>query len=416
MTPDGHTAAARPESVPARTAPASGFAGRTWLAVLLPLLLLGILVALIVRSGPGDTLRGPGAPPVEKLTFQRVLLTPEGIVVSVLNDGPDPVTIAQVAVDDALWTFEAEGGTTLNHLGRTRLRIPYPWVEGEAHAIKLMTSTGTTFDHEIPIALMTPVASGRFAGLFALIGLYVGVIPVAIGLLWYPMMSKLGERGLDFVLALTIGLLLFLLADTVHEGIESALAMPGSYQGIALLVFGAVGAFLTLEAIGAWLRDRRSQKRGSGARAWVLALLMAIGIGLHNLGEGLAIGAAFTLGEAALGTLLIIGFTLHNTTEGLAIVSPLARERVRIPDLLLLGFIGGAPTIVGALLGGLTYSQVLAVVFLAMGAGAIAQVLTQIAGQMAEGRPVTRFFATAPALAGLFAGFAVMYVTGMVVG
>ncbi|MGE4054459.1 MAG: ZIP family metal transporter [Vicinamibacterales bacterium] len=381
-----------------------------------PLLLLAALVAIILRMGPADTVRGDNYPPVEVLSFQRVVLTPEGITATILNDGPDPVTIAQVAVDDAFWAFQADAGTTLDHLQRTRLTIPYPWVHGETHVVKLMTATGMTFEHEIAVAVETPSPSARMAGIFVLIGLYVGVIPVAIGLLWYPLMSVLGRRGLDFVLALTIGLLLFLFADSLQEGFESALALPASYQGLALLVLGAVGAYLSLDALGAWLKTRRAKAADGRSSGWVLALLMAIGIGLHNFAEGLAIGAAFALGEAALGTLLIIGFMLHNATEGLAIVAPLGSDRVRFRDLVWLGLIGGAPTIGGALLGGLFYSPVLSVLFLAMGAGAIAQVLAQIARQVAGQRPVEQFLATAPALAGLLAGFSVMYATGMIVG
>ena len=87
-----------------------------------------------VSSGgdPRDALRGDGYPPVERLTFQRVELTGDGIVASVMNDGPDPVQIAQVQVDDAYWLFTADNGTELQHLGRTTLSIPYPWVHGEA--------------------------------------------------------------------------------------------------------------------------------------------------------------------------------------------------------------------------------------------------------------------------------------------
>jgi zinc transporter ZupT len=395
--------------------PAQSGTARTWLIVLIPLILLGVLVVTVLRSSLSETFRGEGAPPIEKLTFQRVVLNDDGITLTVLNDGPDPVTLAQVAVDDAYWAFEADGGTELQHLQRTRLHIPYPWVEGEAHFIKVLTSTGTPFEHEIAVAVKTPEPSGRFAVVFTLIGLYVGVIPVAIGLLWYPMMARLRERGLDFVLALTIGLLLFLLADALHEGVESSAALPGSYQGIALLTFGFVGAYLILEAFGGWLRNRRKRVAASQP-GWVLALTIAVGIGLHNFGEGLAIGAAFALGEAALGTLLIIGFALHNTTEGLAIVAPLSKHRVSLTSLVLLGIVGGAPTIAGALLGGFTYSPVLAVLFLGIGAGAIAQVLVQIAGQVAGSRRVVDFFASAPALAGLFAGFIVMYATGMLVG
>jgi zinc transporter ZupT len=389
---------------------------RLWLVGLVPLVLLAALLALIVRTTPADTLRGEGAPPVERLSIQRAVLGPDGIVLSVLNDGPDEVTIAQVMVDDAYWSFTAERGTVLKHLGRTTLVVPYPWVEGEAHLVKLVTSTGTTFEHEIPVAVTTPRADGRHLLAFTLIGLYVGVIPVALGLLWYPLAARLGRTGLDVLLALTIGLLLFLLVDTAHEGIEKAGEMPASFQGVALFAAGAAGAYLMLEWVGAWLRARRAGARSAGSAGMVLALLVAVGIGLHNFGEGLAIGAAFALGEAALGTLLIVGFTLHNTTEGLAIIAPIAKERPSIGQLVRLGLIGGVPTIAGAWLGGLLYSPVAAVLFLGLGAGAIAQVVVQISKQMASGRPVVERFASAPVMVGLLAGFAVMYATGMLVG
>ncbi len=387
----------------------------SWVLALLPLVLLAGLLFLIVRMGPADAVRGDDYPPVERLTFQRVTLEPGAIVVSLLNDGPDPVTIAQVQVDEAYWTFESTNVDPLRHLGRTTLRIPYPWVAGEAHILKILTSTGTAFEHEIPVAVETPTPNARFLGVFTLIGLYVGVIPVAIGLLWFPLLSRLSARAMEFLLALTVGLLAFLLIDGGHDGFEAAGALPQSFQGAVLFALAAAGAYLVLETIGAWLKARR---KSTGGDSWVLALLIAVGIGLHNFGEGLAIGSAFALGEAALGTLLIIGFTLHNTTEGLAIVAPLARESRRVPigDLVKLGLIGGLPTIAGAWLGGFVYSPVWSVLFLAVGVGAIAQVIVQIVRQMAGGQPVARQLARGPVLAGLAAGFAVMYLTGMLVG
>jgi zinc transporter, ZIP family len=384
-----------------------------WLFALLPLVLLAALIAVIVWSGPAEVVRGRDYPPIERLTFQRVTLEEGAIVATILNDGPDPVTIAQVQVDDAFWTFTADNGVGLGHLGRTTLRVPYPWVKGEGHVLRVLTSTGTPFDHEIAVAVQTPTVTGRFLAVFTLIGLYVGVLPVAIGLLWFPFLTRLSARGMDFLLALTIGLLAFLLVDGALEGLEASAQLPESFQGGVLFVLAAAGAYLLLEWVSGVLRARRPAGGG-----WVLAMLIAVGIGLHNFGEGLAIGSAFALGEATLGTLLIIGFTLHNTTEGLAIVAPLARERQRVPigDLLKLGLIGGVPTIAGAWLGGLVYSPVWSVLFLAIGVGAIAQVIGQIARQVGREKKETRVFASTPVLAGLLAGFAVMYVTGMLVG
>ncbi|HEX6199367.1 MAG TPA: metal transporter, partial [Thermoanaerobaculia bacterium] len=345
----------------------------------------------------------------------------------------DPVRIAQVLVDEAYWAFEADPGTELGHLDRTTLSIPYPWVHGEAHALRVITATGVTFDHEIAVAVASPEPSGRFVGIFALVGLYVGVLPVLLGLAWYPVVTRLGRRGMDFVLALTLGLLLFLLVDAAHDGLEVAAEMPGSYQGVVLFALAAALAYLAIEVLGGVL-----QRRGAADAAWATAFLVAVGIGLHNFAEGLAIGAAFALGEAALGTLLIMGFTLHNTTEGLAIVAPLAerrrgeRDRVEVGEgarggrrdsgripvgrLALLGLVAGAPTIAGAWLGGFVYSPVWSVVFLAVGAGAIAQVVVQIGRGMARERGVGDLVRSAPVAAGLAAGVAVMYATGMMIG
>jgi zinc transporter ZupT len=389
-----------------------------WLLALVPLVLLAALLAAIIGLGPARLIQGNDAPPVERLVVTRVDLAPDQIRLSIVNDGPDDVTIAQVAVDDAFWAFDVEPSNTLAHLRRATITVPYPWVHGDTHHIKLLTSTGVTFDHEIGVALETPRPNARFFAVFALIGLYVGVVPVAIGLLWYPLMSRLGRRGLEFLLALTIGLLAFLLVDSVAEGLEAANAVPGSYQGIVLFVFGAAAAYIGLDAVGSALTNRRRKHRAEAGTGWVLALLIAIGIGLHNFGEGLAIGSAFTLGELALGTLLIVGFTLHNTTEGLAIVAPLARsgEPVSVRRLIGLGLIGGVPTILGAWLGGFVYTPALAVLFLALGVGGIAQVTRQILNQSAGERGLSGYLKQGPAVAGLAIGVLIMYVTGLIVG
>ena len=404
-------------------APSTDMRPLFWVLALVPIVLLAALLALIIGVGPAELIRGSDVPPVERLAITRVALEPGRIELSVFNDGPDEVTIAQVIVDDAFWAFEADPGVTLSHLGRTRIAIPYPWVHGETHMVKLLTSTGVTFDREIAVAVETPRPNARFLGVFALIGLYVGVIPVALGLLWYPVMRQIGRRGLEFLLALTIGLLGYLLVDSAHDGLELAAQVPGSLQGPALFVFGGLGAYIGLDLVGAWLTRRRQQAKAASAvpAAWILAVLIAVGIGLHNFGEGLAIGSAFALGELALGTLLIVGFTLHNTTEGLAIIAPFARQsedapRVGIARLLQLGLIGGVPTILGAWLGAFVNSPVLAVFFLALGVGGIAQVTRQILMQSAGERGLTAYFREAHVVGGLAVGVLLMYATGLIVG
>ena len=400
--------------------PPSGIRGTRggvfWFFAVLPLVLLGGLLWLMSRSGAAEAVMGEGYPPVEKLAFQRVELGPDGIVATVFNDGPDLVTVAQVQVDDAYWAFTADPAPAMAHLGQATLTIPYPWVHGETHVVRVVTATGVTFDHEVSVAVETPRPNARFLGIFTLIGLYVGVIPVAFGLLWLPFVTRVGRAGVDFPLALTVGLLLFLLIDAGDDGLAAAALVPGSYQGVSLFVFGALTAFVGLEVVGARLRERRQAAGEAEGGGWVLALLTATGIGLHNFGEGLAIGAAFALGEAALGTVLIVGFTLHNTTEGLAIVAPLAGEPVRMGQLFGLGALGGGPTIIGAWVGGLVYSPVWSVLCLALGAGAIVQVVVQLARQATGGGSVLRHVATAPVASGLFTGVAVMYVTGLIVG
>jgi ZIP family zinc transporter len=388
----------------------------TWLWAAIPLALLAGLIAAIVRLEPAERLRPAGMPPVERLTISRATLASDGIRLSVMNDGPDPVTIAQVVVDDAFWGFTSDRGPTLGHLGSTTVHVPYPWVAGEAHLIKILTSTGTPFVHEIAVAMETPRLTARHLGAFALIGLYVGVLPVALGLCWFPVLARLQRRGLDVLLAITIGLLAFLLIDAIEEGLEGAATLAASYQGAALFAGAAAAAYLALEVTGQGLRQARARKANASAGAGsILALLIAIGIGLHNFGEGLAIGAAFALGEAALGTLLIIGFTLHNTTEGLAILAPIAKERPSVSLLIKLGLIGGLPTIAGTWLGGFVYSPVAAVLCLGLGAGAIAQVIHQLSRQVSGESGAPRF-ANAPVMFGLLGGFAVMYATGTLVG
>lgn len=382
-------------------------AGRLWFWGLLPLALLAALALVMARGEIVEFLRR-GVPPVESLTFDRVSLAPNVIRAEVVNGGPDPVTVAQVMVDEAFWEFSISPSSTIGRLRRATIEIPYPWVWGEPHEIKLLTSTGLTFAHEIAVAAETPRPGPRFFGAFTAIGLYVGVIPVAIGLLWLPFLRQLERRWMHFALALTAGLLLFLGADALHEGLEAAETVAGAFQGTLVLVLGAVGTLLLLQMVS---RAKVTAGGEQGRRA--VAYLIALGIGLHNLGEGLAIGAAYALGEAALGAFLIIGFMLHNTTEGLGIVAPIAHDRPGFKTLVALGALAGLPTVLGAWVGGLAYSPLYATLFLSVGAGAIGQVviaLYRVVARELEGTVWTPYTA-----GGVVAGMVVMYGTGLLV-
>ena len=383
----------------------------TWLTGLFPLVLLGVLVWLLLTTSPLKTLGE--FPPIEELTVERVTLEsdPHQIIIQVINGGPDPVTIAQVLVDEAYWMHSIEPSRTLNRLDQAKIVVPYPWVEGEAHELMLITASGVTFNHAIEVAVETPKPDIRFFGIFALIGIYVGVLPVAIGMLWTPFLRRLGRKWTQSFLALTIGLLLFLGVDTVEESLNVAGRVPEAIQGIAIVAIGAVLSFLALEGVTKWLTLRTGGNDATVRLA--VAFSIAIGIGIHNLGEGLAIGAAYAVGEIALSTFLIVGFTLHNVTEGLGIVAPIARTRPRLLTLVWLGLIAGAPTIAGAWIGGFTYSDVWATFFLAIGAGAIFQVVYAVSRLMIGN--AKRDALTIGSFAGIAAGMVIMYVTGLIV-
>jgi zinc transporter, ZIP family len=387
-----------------------------WLVGLAPLAVLAVAIGLFVLlDAPGLDRIGV---PQEELAVERTVLKPDEIQLHVRNDGADPVQVRQVIVNDAFAAF-TQSNDDIGRLGGAEIDVDYPWIEGENYDVTLLTSTGATIDHTIEAAVETPDAGLDFYGLMALIGIYVGVIPVAIGMLWLPWIRGVDRRWIGFLLAFTVGLLGFLGVEALLEGTEIAGTGAESFGGAALVWLGAAGAFLALAGVDAWLRGRRSGGDGDGetARAAAMgyraAFLVALGIGLHNLGEGLAIGSAYAIGSLALGATLVVGFALHNTTEGLAIVAPVAQERrASLRRLALLGLLAGAPAVLGAWIGASAYNPSLAALLFGVGAGAIAQVVVQIAPAIrdASGRLLHPL-----AVAGLLTGLAVMYVTGLLV-
>ncbi|MDX1395972.1 MAG: metal transporter [Gemmatimonadota bacterium] len=383
-------------------------AGRRWVLGLLPIVLLAGLVVVFLRYDPTATFRA-AFPPVEELTVERVTFPEPGVMrVHVVNGGPQAVTIAQVMVDEAYWRFRLDGDPTLPRLRRTTIELDYPWVEGEPHIVKVVTSTGLTFEHEVAVATESPRPNARYLGTFALLGIYAGLIPVVLGLLWYPFLRRIDRKWLHFYLSLTIGLLVFLVVDAFEHTLEAAGAVPSGFQGVGLITLGVVGAVVGLRAVAGLGRGEGNRPSGL-----TVAYLIALGIGLHNLGEGLAIGAAYSLGEIALGSFLVIGFALHNTTEGLAIVAPMADEKPALWHFGVMGLIAGLPTVLGAWVGGFSYAPAAATFFLALGAGAIIQVIIEV-GKLIQ-RTWARGIFTPLNAAGLMLGILIMYGTALMV-
>lgn len=388
---------------------------QTVLSAVLPVLLLAGLLMVFFKKGPLGVFRA-SLPPIEKVFIRQVTFYPEEIRVDVVNDGPEQVTIAQLLLNNAYWQFEMTPGRTLRPLERGRIKLAYPWVEGEPLHVALLTRSGLTFETTVEAATLTPTMTPRYLRSFVALGVYVGVLPVLVGLLWFPFLSALRGQGYDFLLALTVGLLVFLGFDALAEAVELVADVPNSYNAVGILVLGLAVAVLTLAAVSN-RTQRQAESRGPAYQAVALGYLIALGIGLHNLGEGLAIGSAYAIGEIALGSTLVVGFMVHNVTEGVAIVAPLARSSWAlgrlVPHLVAMGLLAGAPTIAGTILGGLSYSATLAVAFLAVGAGAIFDVAFDILHQMTDGR--WRSLWTVPNTLGFLSGLAIMYATGLLV-
>jgi ZIP family zinc transporter len=382
-----------------------------WALGAIPLLLIVAALGTLLAVG-GETLGERPGPPVEELAVERTVLRPGEIELSVRNVGPDAVDVEQVFVNDTYVDF-TESEEDVGRLGGQTLTLDYPWQEGSPLLVTMLTSTGATIEHEVEVAVATPEADAGFYGLMALLGTYVGVIPVVLGMLFLPFLAQVREYWIRIFMAFTIGLLGFLAVDAWLEGNEIAAAGSGAFGGLELLVIGAAFAFLGLVALDRYLLSRRKRAKEAGAGGFHLSLLVAIGIGLHNFGEGLAIGSAYAIGELALGAFLVFGFALHNTTEGLAIVAPLAKGRR--PSLLALGALGliaGGPAIIGAFVGASAYNPEVAALLIGIGIGAIAQVIVQLVPAMRDGTGRALYPAS---IGGILAGVAVLYATGLLI-
>jgi zinc transporter, ZIP family len=385
-------------------------AGRLW--PLVPLVLLIAVVAVFASTGGSLTgLVGDNPPPADEFDIRRVELHPGEIHIRVTNPQRDDLTIASVTVDDAIVPFDVDGPRTLPRLRSSEIVVQYEWVEHEPLSVGVTSSSGIQTVEEIAAATATPEPSARSALGYGLIGVLVGIVPIALGLLWLPSLRRAAPQWLAAFMALTAGLLTFLAVEALSEALELQAALPSALGGAGSVLLGVALSYLTLTAISARFGARSG---GAGIGGLALATLVAIGIGLHNLGEGLAIGSSFALGELALGTFFVVGFMIHNVTEGLGIAAPIAEGRgVSLGRLALLTMVAGAPAILGAWLGGFVTSDFLGVLFFAAAAGAAFQVVVEVTRYVARRAPGG--LSSPHVLGGFFAGIAVMYVTGLLV-
>ena len=370
-----------------------------------------VVLMLMYILGPGSTILDLGTP-LPEVTIEMVEFVDSEIQATVRNTGPIPVEIVMADVNDRIQPAAVEPDRFLERYETALVRIPFEWNEAEPYSIGITTEDGTRFEKEVEAAAQKLEPNAELFGFFAIIGTYVGIIPVLIGLMWFPFIKRLSKNKYHFFLALTAGLLLFLGIDSIEEAIEvTDDSLASSFNGILLVATVAIIAFLALYYSGEKLIQR--VKDSPYAKPVAIALMISIGIGLHNFGEGLAIGAAVGLGQVALSTFLIVGFALHNTTEGIAIASPMAKGKPMIGKLAVMGMIAGAPAIAGAWMGGFTYSPFSAVIFLSIGAGAIFQVILVIMKWLQEENQ--NRLSTAPIVSGFALGMIVMYVTSVFV-
>jgi ZIP family zinc transporter len=380
---------------------------RSWPLTLAPVALLALLVGGFLTLRPLDRLTSD-VPPIETLVVERTALGQEGISVWVRAGGSAPLSIAQVQVDGAYWQFEQIPSGPLGRLESARIDIPYPWVAGETHHLVFITSSGITFDHTIDVALPTPALSMGDLLAYGVVGLFVGIVPVTLGLMFFPALRGVSRRGLEFVLALTVGLLVFLLIDTLEEGLEVAAGAASSLQASAIVWLAAL-----VTCLGLLVAGRRSGEAPAGT---ALATFIALGIGIHNLGEGLVIGASFATGKAALASFLVVGFTLHNVTEGVGIAAPLTERRPNLALFAALAALAGLPAVLGTWGGAFAFSPHWAALCFGVGAGAILQVVIEVSAYLhrtAQRAGQSGLYLTA--LLGFVAGLAIMYATALLV-
>ena len=378
------------------------------ISAIAPVVLLAILIIFLL--GPASTFLQFGIV-LPEISIEKVEFIGNEIQATVRNTGPIDVNVVVADVNDRIQPAAIEPDTHLERFETALVRIPFDWNEGQPYTVGLTIDDGTRFEKQIDAASPSLEPSSELFVFLGIIGLLIGVVPIMIGLLWYPFIKKLGKNTFNFFLAFTIGLLLFLGLDAIEEAFEiSNTHLASVFNGELLIATVVILSFLGLYGIGNILIKRSEFSKLSKGLA--ISLMVAIGIGLHNLGEGLAVGAAIAFGQVALSTFLIIGFAIHNTTEGLAIAAPLTRTKSVIGKMVGFGLIAGTPAIFGTWIGGFSFSPFFTIIFLSIGAGAIFQVVWSIFKFIKE---ESDSFSSISIICGIALGLVVMYLTSILI-
>ena len=378
------------------------------ISAIAPIILLVIMIAFLL--GPASSFLQFGMV-LPEVSIEKIEFIGNEIQATVRNTGPIDVNVVIADVNDRIQPAAIEPDSSLGRFETALVRIPFDWNEGQPYEIGVTIDDGTRFAKGIDAAFPALEPNLDLFVFLGMIGFLIGVVPIMIGLLWYPFIKKLGKNSFNFFLAFTMGLLIFLGIDAVLEASEiSKNHLSSVFNGELLISTVVILSFLSLYGIGKKLIKRTEFSNLSKGLA--ISLMIAIGIGFHNLGEGLAVGAAIALGEVALSTFLIIGFATHNTTEGLAIAAPLTSTKAKIAKMIGLGLIAGIPAIFGTWIGGFFFSPFFTLVFLAIGAGAIFQVVLSIFQYMKE---KSDLFSNPSLFAGISVGLLVMYLTSVLI-
>ena len=378
------------------------------ISAIAPIVLLVIMIAFLL--GPASTFLQFGIV-LPEVSIEKIEFTGNEIRATVRNTGPVDVNVVLADVNDRIQPAAIEPDTLLERFETELVRIPFDWNEGQPYEIGVTIDDGTRFAKGTDAAFQSLEPDIDLFVFLGMIGFLIGVVPIMIGLLWYPFIKKLGKNSFNFFLAFTMGLLIFLGIDAVIEAAEiSENHLSSVFNGELLIATVIILSFLALHGVGKKLIKRTELSTLSKGLA--ISLMIAIGIGFHNLGEGLAVGASIALGEVALSTFLIIGFATHNTTEGLAIAAPLTSTKAKIAKMIGLGLIAGIPAIFGTWIGGFSFSPFFTIVFLAIGAGAIFQVVLSIFQYMNE---KSNLLSNTSLFAGISVGLLIMYLTSVLI-